>query len=132
MGLLSQFQGFLGTIGFGFFFYMAFHLIYKIVKKSSFFIKIPLFLIMFIGTTILYFSFLVKYTYGIFNIFYPLSFIIGILFYHYFYFIKFDDFYVKLRLKLDKLIKLKVEKLFAIINTKKEGKENVNICKAKK
>ena len=125
MELINQFQGFLGTIGFGFFFYMLFHCIYKIVKNSSFFIKFPAFLTMFILSTILYYYFLVKHTFGIFNIFYPLSFLIGILFYHYFYFIKFDDFYEKIRLKMDKLIKLKVKKLFAIIDKKKEGNANV-------
>ena len=132
MELINQFQGFIGTIGFGFFFYMAFHLVYKIVKNSSFFIKIPAFLIMFIFTTLLYYYFLVKYTFGIFNIFYPLSFFIGILFYHYFYFLKFDDFYYKTRLKWDKLIKLKLKKLFAIMDKKKEGKKNVKIRETKK
>ena len=133
MELLNQFQGFIGSIGFGFFFYMFFHFNFRIYQKTSKFIKIPVFLIIFLGWTVLYFLFLIKYTYGIMNIFYPLSIFIGISFYHVFYFIKFDELYIKLSYKIDKLIKLKIAKVFDIINSKKKEKEtNVKITKSKK
>ena len=133
MELLNQFQGFIGSIGFGFFFYMFFHFYFRMYQKTSKFVKIPLFLIIFLGWTVLYFLFLIKYTYGIMNIFYPLSILIGISFYHVFYFIKFDELYFKLSYKIDKLIKLKITKVFDIINSKKKEKEtNVKITKSKK
>ena len=78
MELINQFQGFIGSIGFGFFFFMIFHPIYKMVKNATFFIKIPSFLITFMLSAYLYFLFLVKYTFGIMSIFYPLSIFIGI------------------------------------------------------
>lgn len=132
MELLNQFQGFLGSIGFGFFFYLAFHLIYKIVKNHSFFIKFPVFLIIFLFNTYLYFNFLVRYTFGIMNIFYPLSIFLGVLFYNTFYFNDFNKFYNYKINKMQKLIKLKKDKWFAIISKKKRRKEHVKNIESKK
>lgn len=132
MELLNQFQGFLGSLGIGFFFYMIFHPIYRIFQKASFFIKFPAFLIVFIGGTIFYFMFLIKYNYGIMNIFYPLSILIGVCFYHIFYFMPFDDFYLRTMAKVRDLIKLKRKKLFAIINKKVKEKKHVKTIESKK
>ena len=118
MELINQFQGFIGSIGFGFFFFMIFHPIYKMVKNATFFIKIPSFLITFMLSAYLYFLFLVKYTFGIMSIFYPLSIFIGICFYYCFYFESFNCLYDKTLLKIQKVIKLKIEKRFDIIINK--------------
>ena len=118
MEMINQFQGFIGSIGFGFFFFMIFHPIYKLFKKATFFIKIPSFLIIFILSSYLYFLFLVKYTFGIMSIFYPLSIFIGICFYYCFYFESFNCLYDKTLLKIQKVIKLKIEKRFDIIINK--------------
>lgn len=93
MELINQFQGFLGSIAFGFFFTMLFQFVWNLIKKTSFFIKILIVPTCFIGTTILYFFFLVKYVYGIMNIFYPLAIFIGILFYYFFYYRDFAKYY---------------------------------------
>lgn len=118
MELINQFQGFIGSIGFGFFFFMIFHPIYKMFKNATFFIKIPSFLITFMLSAYLYFLFLVKYTFGIMSIFYPLSIFIGICFYYCFYFESFNCLYDKTLLKIQKVIKLKIEKRFDIIINK--------------
>lgn len=133
MSLLNQFQGFIGSIGFGFFFYMFFHPLERIVKKSSLLIKGLIVLSFFLLGTYLYFLFLVKYTYGIMNVFYPLSILIGVLFYHMFYFEKFDDFYIRIINKLSLYIKLKSKKLFVIMNKKLTGrKKHGKFSKSKK
>ena len=118
MNLLNQFQGFIGSIGFGFFFYMFFHPLERSLKKTSLLIKGLIILSSFLLGTYLYFLFLVNYTYGIMNVFYPLSVLLGVLFYHIFYFEKFDDVYIRIINKLSLYIKLKTEKLFVIINKK--------------
>lgn len=132
MELLKQFQGFIGSILFGFFFYMLFHAVYRCLQKTSFLIKFPAFLITFLGGTFLYFIFLVKYNYGIMNIFYPLSILIGTCLYHLFYFIPFDSYYLYKIEKVKKLFKLKTKLVFDIISKKMKEKKNVKITKSKK
>ena len=133
MDLLNQFQGFIGSIGFGFFFYLFFHPIERIFKQSSLFIRGIIVPLVFCSATYFYFLFLVKYTYGILNIFYPLSILIGALFYHLFYFEYFDLFYNNLIIKVSTYIKLKSKKLFDIIMKKlKRRKGNGKFRKSKK
>ncbi len=132
MELFKQFQGFIGSLGFGFFFYMFIHFIYRVFQKSSNFIKIPSFLITFLIWTLLYFSFLVKFNNGIMNIFYPLSLLIGICFYHRFYFIDFDEYYLYKIEIIEKYFKLKRKMLFAIINKKIKERKHVKTFKNKK
>ena len=108
MSLLQQFQGFIGSIGFGFFFFMCFHFIYRIFDQITIFIKGVIFLFTFLSGTYLYFMFLVEYVYGIVNVFYPLSIFIGVLFYYLFYYDDFNNYYryliKKVRLKRDRLV----------------------------
>ena len=66
------------------------------------------------------------------NIFYPLSILIGVCFYHIFYFMPFDDFYLRTMAKVRDLIKLKRKKLFAIINKKVKEKKHVKTIESKK
>lgn len=132
MELLNQFQGFIGSIGFGFFFNMFFHLIYKIIKKQIIFIKFPICLSIFLFGTYKYYLFLINYTYGIMNIFYPLSIFIGFVFYQFFYYPKFNMFYNRLIMKTQTLIKLKYNKWFDIIMKKKERNKDVKAIKSEK
>ena len=108
MSLLQQFQGFIGSIGFGFFFFMCFHLIYRIFEATNLFIKGVIYLITFLSGTYLYFLFLVEFVYGKVNVFYPLSIFIGSMFYYLFYFDSFNKYYYhlikKARLKRDKVV----------------------------
>ena len=108
MSLLQQFQGFIGSIGFGFFFFMCFHFIYRIFEETNLFIKGVIYLITFLSGTYLYFLFLVEFVYGKVNVFYPLSIFIGGMFYYLFYFDSFNKYYYylikKARLKRDKVV----------------------------
>jgi hypothetical protein len=132
MELLNQFQGFIGSIGFGFFFYMTFHPIYRALYQSNILIKTPIFIAIFLIFTYSYYLFLSNYVYGILNIFYPLSIVLGIAIYHMFYFSHFNKLYRKVFEKIEKLIKLKLKKWFDIISKKKKEKQNGKISKNKK
>lgn len=133
MELLNQFQGFIGSIGFGFFFYMFFHPINNFLNQCNLFVKVVIFLSIFLFLSYLYFLFLVKYTFGIFNIFYPLSILIGVLTYYLFYYESFDRCYFVLISKISSSIKLKRKQLFDIINKKLERRrDNGKISKNKK
>ena len=108
MDLLQQFQGFIGSIGFGFFFLMFFLAVYRFLNKINIFIKGPIFVLVFLLGTYLYFLFLVSYVYGIFNVFYPLSLLIGGMFYYLFFYDDFNKYYYylikKVRLKKDNVV----------------------------
>lgn len=134
MDLLNQFQGFIGSIGFGFSFYMVFHPYLKIINRTTIFIKICAIPLFFLIGTYLYFKFLVKYTYGILNIFYPLSIFIGVMFYHLFYYENFEGLYISLIEKISSSIKLKIHKFFDIINKKfkRRKRKDVKCSKSKK
>lgn len=133
MELLNQFQGFIGSVGFGFFFFLFIHPINVVFKKTTPFIKTIIFVFFFLIGTYSYFLFLVKFTFGIMNIFYPLSLVIGSLFYYYFYYEKFNGFYNRIFGCLTSMIKLKYKKLFDIIIKKLKGeRKNGKLGKNKK
>ena len=132
MELIKQFQGFVGSIGFGFFFYMSFHFVYRLTNDKTIFIKGLIYLFCFLFVTYLYYLFLSNYVYGILNIFYPLSIIVGVLFYHFFFFQTFNNYYLYSVEKYKRLIKLKKKKLFDIIIYRKKRDRNGKIGKNKK
>lgn len=123
MELLNQFQGFIGSIGFGFFFFLFYHPLFLFFDKVSVFIKVPINIIIFIGTTYLYFLFLINFTYGILNIFYPFCIVTGLILYRLFYYYYFNNFYLAIFAKISKSIKLKTKKLFDIIKSSKRRKK---------
>lgn len=132
MELLNQFQGFIGSIGFGFFFIMFFHFVFCMTKRFNIFLKFIIDIGVFLLFTYLYFLFLLKYTYGILNIFYPLSILIGILFYYMFYYPKFNKFYIDQLSILRKVIQLNYQRTIGIISKKIKEKRYVKTIKNKK
>lgn len=86
MDLLQQFQGVLGSLLLGGLFYFFFHLLNLLLNHR--WIRIFWYLLQpvyFFLCTIGYYEFLCYFTYGIYNLFFTLSLLTGMILYYFFY-----------------------------------------------
>ena len=129
MTLLQQFQGVIGSLVIGGLFAFVYtsvkaFLNHKGIKWIWYFFQIVLLFSM----TYIYYLFLCYYTYGIYNFFFTISFICGVLIYVFLYYPKYKKVLTKISSFIDKrlnILKLKVKRFFVkIISFKRRKHEN--------
>lgn len=127
MGLLNQFQGVFGSILLGGLFFFCYDLLKSIFKHHYFiWLWIIIQLIFFFTSAYLYYLFMCFFTYGVYNIFFTLSFLLGLILYHVFYASKLNFIYDKIFKKIDSFIIKKQKQIKNLIN------KAVNFFKKKK
>ena len=138
MPLLSQFQTFIGSFFLGSFFLFTWTLFNRIFySQKLFFIRIPFEILLFLLFSKTYYVFLCEYGYGLFNIFYILSLLLGMYFYYRFYAYSFELFFEKVAISLKRIIIIPFELKIKIFrdkfkNRRKQRKHDKKIIKKHK
>lgn len=135
MTLIQQFQGVIGSLVIGGLFAFIYTSLKSIFnhKGIRWFWYIFQIIILFLMTYI-YYLFLCYYTYGIYNFFFTISFIGGVLIYVFIYYPKYKNILIKVSSYIDKRInnlKLKVKKIFDKIKLLKRRKHETKIKDSK-
>lgn len=127
MELLQQFQSIIGSIFLGSIFLFCWTLFNRVFySKKLIIIRIPFEILLFCLFSYLYYIFICNYSYGIFNIFYIPSLLLGAYLYYRFYAYHFECLFEKTASSINKHlflpIKLKINKLYDKL--KKRRKQN--------
>ena len=136
MSLLQQFQSIIGSIFFGSTFLFTWTLFNRVFySKKVIIIRIPMEILLFCFFSYLYYVFISSFSYGIFNIFYIPSLILGGYLYYKFYAYHFECFFESAASSINKNIitpfKLKLKKVYDKLKKRRKQRNDKKTFKKK-
>ena len=136
MSLLQQFQSIIGSIFFGSTFLFTWTLFNRVFySKKVIIIRIPMEILLFCFFSYLYYVFISNFSYGIFNIFYIPSLILGGYLYYKFYAYHFECFFESSASSINKNIitpfKLKLKKVYDKLKKRRKQRNDKKTFKKK-